>query len=180
MCVKNSRCSPGLDDNTVDLRFFSVQLQDTRESTSIVLTKMTYPHGSGEYKDLLDSNGDPSLENAECHQEFKPLSVKKVKSFVLHNPWIFHLAMVILYSTLFILIAWKDHAQHFHGPGLIFCMCGQSRSQNRISQVVAAPARDAVEYEKVTFNGSFIIDSPFTGVRRPEQDEVWHDLLQSL
>ena len=87
---------------------------------------MTYPHGSGEYKDLLDSNGDPSLENAEFHQEPKPLNVKKTKSFNIYNPWIFHLAIVILYSTALILIAWKHHAQHFHGPGLIFCMCGQS------------------------------------------------------
>lgn len=87
---------------------------------------MTYPHGSGEYKDLLDSNGDPSLEKADFRQESKPSSAKKVKSFNLYNPWIFHLTMMILYSTAFILIVWRQHAQHFHGPGLIFCMCGQS------------------------------------------------------
>ena len=92
----------------------------------MLLTKMTDPDGKGEYKDLLDSNGDPSLESAEFHQESKPSSVNKVKSFSLYDPWIFHLALVILYSTIFILIAWKQHAQSFHGPGLIFCKSDHS------------------------------------------------------
>ena len=141
---------------------------------------MTDFHGIGEYKDLLDSNGEPSLECAGSHQTSESWMVKKTKFFHLHNPWIFHIAIVILYSSIFILIAWKHHAQYFHGPGLIFCMSGKSWLRNRISQAVAASARSAVEYEKVTFNGSFIIDSPFAGVPRSELDQAWHDLLQSL
>ena len=43
-----------------------------------------------------------------------------------------------------------------------------------------APARDAVDFERVRFDGSFIIESPFTGAPRPEQDSAWHDLLQSM
>ena len=80
----------------------------------------------GEYKDLLDNNGEPSLESAEFHQASEALSVKKAKSFYLNSACIFHLAMVILYSMIFVLLAWTHHAQYSHGPGLIFCMSGQS------------------------------------------------------
>lgn len=87
---------------------------------------MTDFHGNGEYKNLLDGDGEPSLESAEPHQSSEPLRVKTAKFFNLHNPWIFHLVMVILYSSVFILISWKHRAQYFHGPRLIFCMYGQS------------------------------------------------------
>ena len=42
-----------------------------------------------------------------------------------------------------------------------------------------APARDAVHYETVTFDGYFVIESPFTGEPRPELDDAWHNLLRS-
>ena len=94
------------------------------------LVKMVNPHGSAEYKNLLDMKGEPSLEGGESHQALEPLRAKS-KSFNPRNIWIFHLAMVTLYSTLFILIVWIRHAQHFHGPGLIFSMSRQSRLQYR-------------------------------------------------
>ena len=144
-----------------------------------LLVKMANPHSNAEYKILLDSKGEPSLDDAESHQALEPLRVEKAKSRNPHNIWIFHLAMVTLYSTVFILIAWKNHANYYHGPGLIFCMSVQSWLQKRNWQDVEAPARDAVEYEKVTFDGSFIIESPFAGVRGPEMDQAWHDLLRS-
>lgn len=87
---------------------------------------MTDFHGNGEYKNLLDGDGHPSLESAEFHQASESLGINKIKSFCLRNAWILHLAMVILYSTIFILMARKYHAQCFHGPDLIFCMSGQS------------------------------------------------------
>ena len=82
-----------------------------------------------EYKNLLDMKGEPSLEGAESHQVSEPLRAKNARSIHPRNIWIFHLVMVALYSTVFILIAWMRHAQHFHGPGLIFCMSGQSKLQ---------------------------------------------------
>ena len=94
-----------------------------------LFAEMVNPRGNAEYKNLLDIKGEPSLEGAESHQALEPLRAKKAKSFNHRHIWIFHLAMVTLYSTVFILLAWMRHAQHFHGPGLIFCMSGQSRLQ---------------------------------------------------
>ena len=96
-----------------------------------LLAKMVSPHGNVEYKNLLDIKGEPSLEGAESHQALEPLRAKQAKTFNPRNVWIFHLAMVTLYSTVFILITWMRLTQHFHGPGLIFCMSGQSRLQKR-------------------------------------------------
>ena len=86
-----------------------------------LLIKMAHPHSDAEYKILLNSKGEPSLEDAEPHQALESLRVKRVKSLNPHNILIFHFAMVTLYSTVFILIAWKHHAQYYHGPDLIFC-----------------------------------------------------------
>ena len=96
-----------------------------------LFAKMVNPHGNAEHKNLLDIKGEPSLEGAEFHQALEPLRAKKAISFNPRHIWIFHLAMVTLYSAVFILMVWMRHARHFHGPGLIFCMSGQSRLQKR-------------------------------------------------
>lgn len=91
-----------------------------------LFAKMVNPRGNAEYKNLLDIKGEPSLEGAESHQALEPTRAENAKSFNPRNIWIFHLAMVALYWTVFILISWMRPAHHFHGPGLIFCMSGQS------------------------------------------------------
>ena len=94
-----------------------------------LFAKMVNPHGNAEYKNLLDVKGEPSLEGAESHQALEPTRAENAKSLNPRNIWIFHIAMVTLYWTVFVLITSTRHAQHFHGPGLIFCMSGQSPLQ---------------------------------------------------
>ena len=88
---------------------------------------MANPHNDAEYKVLLDSKGEPSLDDAESHYALEHLQVKKAKSLNPYSIWIFHIAMVILYSTVLGLIAWKQYAQYYHGPGLISCTSIQSK-----------------------------------------------------
>ena len=148
-CTLNySHCSPGLDNATADSKKRFTQRRYLRPIKYCglspyltasghmridlnLLAKMVRPHGNVEYKNLLDIKGEPSLEGAESHQTSEPLRAAQAKSFNPRNVWIFHLAMVTLYSTIFILITWMRLTQHFHGPGLIFCMSGLPRLQKR-------------------------------------------------
>ena len=98
-----------------------------------LVAKMVNPHGNAEYKNLLDMKGEPSLEGGESHQALEPPRAK-ARSFSPRRIWFFHLAMVTLYSTVFILISWTRYAQHFHGPGLIFSMSRQSRCNTEVNR----------------------------------------------
>ena len=98
-----------------------------------MFAKMGNPHGKTEYNNLLNIKGEPSLEGADSHQALEPLRAKKAKVFNPRHIWILHLAMVTLYSTVFILIAWMRHGERFHGPSLIFCRSDQSRLQQKKS-----------------------------------------------
>ncbi|MCJ1279929.1 hypothetical protein MMC21_007754 [Puttea exsequens] len=124
---------------------------------------MAYSPITGEDKNLLDESGDPSLDSGSLLHRSHFSALRKRLHSQLYMPWVLHLAVLLLYSVIFASIAWKFMTQHLHGPGLIF-----------------SPARDAVDFERVRFDGSFIIESPFTGAPRPEQDSAWHDLLQSM
>jgi len=41
-----------------------------------------------------------------------------------------------------------------------------------------APARSAIKYEKVAFDGDLTKANPYKGTPRPELERAWHDLLQ--
>jgi len=41
-----------------------------------------------------------------------------------------------------------------------------------------APAQSAVRYEKVRFNATLVIDSPYNGEPSQQVDKAWSDLLQ--
>ncbi|KAF2717511.1 hypothetical protein K431DRAFT_315697 [Polychaeton citri CBS 116435] len=43
-----------------------------------------------------------------------------------------------------------------------------------------SPAAHAVQYEKVSFNGSLSIDNPYKGEPRPELDQAWSHLIRNL
>jgi hypothetical protein len=42
-----------------------------------------------------------------------------------------------------------------------------------------APAREAHEYERITFDGDFTSVNPYKGEIRPELDHAWSRLLES-
>ena len=42
-----------------------------------------------------------------------------------------------------------------------------------------APAEEALVYEKVRFNATLVIESPYNGAPNPEVDEAWDKLLSS-
>ena len=72
------------------------------------------------------------------------------------------MAAFSLYTFIFFLTMGLILIRPDHGPNLIY-----------------SPARSAVSFERRVFDGSFIIDSPFTGKPRPELDAAWHDMLQN-
>ena len=49
-----------------------------------------------------------------------------------------------------------------------------------IISLIIAPAREALEYERVTFDGFFTSKNPYKGPWRPELDDAWGLLLESV
>ena len=86
-----------------------------------LLVKTLKPRSNADYNMLLDSKEEPLLEDPESNPAFDPPEVKKAKLLIPHNTWIFHLALITLYSTVFILMTQHYHAKFTHGPSLIFC-----------------------------------------------------------
>lgn len=81
---------------------------------------------------------------------------------LLRSPLVLHCALIAFYTVVLLLSIFVLLNRPDHGPNLIY-----------------SPARSAVSFERKVFDGSFIIDSAFTGDPRPELDEAWHDLLQN-
>jgi len=46
--------------------------------------------------------------------------------------------------------------------------------------MIIAPARQAHEYKRVTFDGFFTSKNPYKGEWRPELDDAWGLLLESM
>jgi hypothetical protein len=44
---------------------------------------------------------------------------------------------------------------------------------------ITAPAQEAVRFEKVRYNATLVIDSPYNGLPGPDVDKAWSDLLES-
>lgn len=107
------------------------------------------------------------IEYEKCSSDDGLLS-QEASSFDKHkhrksrSPYLVHIAAFFLYTIIFLLAVGVLITRPDHGPNLIY-----------------SPARSAVSFERRVFDGSFVIENPFTGKPRPELDAAWHDLLQN-
>ncbi|KAH8821356.1 hypothetical protein F5884DRAFT_827610 [Xylogone sp. PMI_703] len=77
-----------------------------------------------------------------------------------HGHFIFvQVTLIILYTAVFFLFVDRRDAAN----GLVY-----------------SPAQNVVEYERVRFNATLVIDSPYNGEPGPEVDKAWSDLLQYM
>ncbi|KAK7186853.1 uncharacterized protein CC84DRAFT_1092207 [Paraphaeosphaeria sporulosa] len=53
------------------------------------------------------------------------------------------------------------------------------RGENCHKSMVYTPAREAIKWEKTSFQNPLGQDNPYKGHPRPELDQAWHDLLEN-
>ncbi|KAI9752324.1 MAG: hypothetical protein M4579_005667 [Chaenotheca gracillima] len=114
---------------------------------------------SGPEKGLLERDEEQHQRN----QQYLPLR----KSFIAFRDRYFHFILVqvlllTIYTGAFFSLV-ELHGGGLPGPSLIY-----------------SPAREALEYERVRFNATLVIDSPYNGPPSPEVDLAWHDLLDNM
>lgn len=93
----------------------------------------------------------------------------------------FQVLLILLYTILFFLFSYKSIN---HGSctdtATVYCELSFPRLYLALTEpLFKAPAREAVKFERVRFNATLVIDSPYNGVPSPEVDAAWKDLLDS-
>lgn len=128
-----------------------------------------HDHTSSDERALIDDGCDhrPSSSRFKClYQRYGHFAALQLL-FLL-----FHAGILVLMQGKF----FNVHPRQ----SLIYCKCLTSADFPRFTDLaVAAPAEKAVEYERVRFNATLVIDSPYNGPPSPEVDGAWSDLLWS-
>ncbi|KAF4628749.1 hypothetical protein G7Y89_g9408 [Cudoniella acicularis] len=57
---------------------------------------------------------------------------------------------------------------------------GSWGTSSSIDKTVYSPAQEAVNFERVRFNATLVIESPYNGEPGPEVDAAWHELLSYM
>ncbi|KAH8746326.1 hypothetical protein BGZ57DRAFT_917816 [Hyaloscypha finlandica] len=117
-------------------------------------------HSFDSFQDDVDDDSHSLLE------KFQPLRNRKQFGF-LHGRcghFLFiQFTLIILYTAMFLLLVdlFIDR-------------------QSVKKDLVYSPAEDVVNYERVRFNATLVIDSPYNGEPSLEVDEAWTELLQYM
>jgi hypothetical protein len=86
-------------------------------------------------------------------------------------------SMTVVYSLILVAVVLKMQALRLQGPRLIQCKFLKFCSVH-VANAIAAPARNAVQYEAHIFDMDPSIESPYFGEPSDKLDEAWNDLLQ--
>lgn len=93
----------------------------------------------------------------------------------LSHTWTFVLVQIVLlffYTMAFISLAHQDRDLVYCKMFKYFSHCGLQ------ADIYIAPAQTAVKYERVSFNATLVIDSPYNGEPSAKVDQAWTELLQ--
>jgi len=86
----------------------------------------------------------------------------------------------MIYTAVTLYLLHRNNEMWKHGPNLIHCKFYLVVNEVGLTRIMKAPARQAHEYERVTFDGFFTSKNPYKGEWRPELDDAWGLLLESM
>ena len=142
---------------------------------------LNQPMSSTSSENLLDEKQqleDEFLENAGLLRSTRRESRNWKKSILLV---LCHVILIMVYTAVTLVLLDRNNKKWTHGPNLIHCkLCFIRPVMLPMLISIIAPARGAHEYERVTFDGFFTSTNPYKGPWRPELDDAWGLLLESL
>jgi hypothetical protein len=137
------------------------------------------PRRSASSEDLLEEKcqlEDEFLEDADLPRSRRRASWKK--SFL---PVACHIVLIMIYTAVTLFLLDQNNRKWRHGPNLIHCKLHLDHHMLLpILTLMVAPAREALDYERVTFDGFFTSENPYKGPWRPSLDDAWGLLLESV
>ena len=93
-------------------------------------------------------------------------------------PVVIQLAILVVYTIIILAVSRRLLNQDCR-PAYIYCMYIKATIARLLNDLNVAPVREAIKYQKISYNGELQAENEFRGKPRPELDEAWLRLLKN-